>query len=144
MCFKNHRVPCLQTLFLGVVNQALYFAAQSNQSYCSNSSGVPLLPLSALFVSLQHSWKLIPKQGGLLSAVEYSTRQIEFEVAVVSHIQQDRPEDEDEKVFKNPFEINFQVKKRKIPTSQIHSESAIRREGGPLSIIFGKRVEGKG
>eukprot|EP00752_Nemacystus_decipiens_P004173 g3816.t1 len=55
-----------------------------------------------------HSWKLVPKQAGLLSAVEYSRREIEFEVAVVAHIQQDRPEDEDEKVFKNTFEINFQ------------------------------------
>eukprot|EP00903_Cladosiphon_okamuranus_P018047 g16608.t1 len=55
-----------------------------------------------------HSWKLVPKQAGLLSAVEYSTRRIEFEVAVVAHLQQDHPEDEDEKVFKNNFEIDFQ------------------------------------
>lgn len=65
------------------------------------------------FAWLQRSWKLVPKQAGLLSAVEYSTRQIEFEVRVVAHIQQDRPEDEDEKVFKNPFEITFQVRKRR-------------------------------
>ena len=48
-----------------------------------------------------------------MSAVEYLTRQIEFEVAVVAHIQQNRPEDEDEKVFKNTFEINFQVTKER-------------------------------
>lgn len=60
---------------------------------------------------LQHSWRLVAKQEGLLSAVEYSSRQIEFEVSVVAHIQQDRPEDQDEKVFSCTFEITFQVRK---------------------------------
>ncbi|CAM9825307.1 unnamed protein product [Scytosiphon promiscuus] len=54
------------------------------------------------------SWRLVPKQGGLLSASEYRTRDIEFVVTVVAHMQQDRHQDEDEKVFNNTFEITFQ------------------------------------
>lgn len=92
---------------------------------------------------LQHSWKLFPTKAGLLSAVEYSTRQIEFEVAVVAHMQQDRPEDEDEKVFKNPFEISFQVRNKKRHTCYsapryVHDTTTKRR--GVNLIFVGEEV----
>ncbi len=57
----------------------------------------------------QHSWKLVPKQAGLLSAVEYKTREIEFNVAVVAHMQQDRQQDDDEKIFNNALPLMFEV-----------------------------------
>lgn len=62
-----------------------------------------------LFCVRQRSWRLVPKQAGLLSAAEYRTRAIEFEVTVVAHMQQDRQQDEDEKVFKNTFDATFEV-----------------------------------
>lgn len=52
----------------------------------------------------------MPKHTGLLSAEAYATRTVEFEVTVVAHMQQDRQQDDDEKVLKSMFEITFEVR----------------------------------
>lgn len=60
---------------------------------------------------VQHSWRLVPKQAGLLSNVDYETRSMNFEVKVVAHMQQDRQQDEDEKEFTNKFDLTFKVRR---------------------------------
>ncbi|CAM9778395.1 unnamed protein product, partial [Ectocarpus sp. 12 AP-2014] len=76
-----------------------------------------------------HSWRLVPKQAGLLSAAEYRTRAIEFEVTVVAHMQQDRQQDEDEKVFKNTFDATFEPGK---PTELVLLSPVSDSDSGPV------------
>ncbi|CAM9801347.1 unnamed protein product [Pylaiella littoralis] len=75
-----------------------------------------------------HSWRLVPKQSALLSDVDYNTRSIEFEVKVVAHMQQDKEQDEDERVFTNKFDLTFQPSR---PTELV-MRSPSPSDGGPV------------
>lgn len=57
----------------------------------------------------QRSWRLEPKQTGLLSAATYKTRAVEFEVSVEANIQNDTQTEDDCKVFKSSFDVTFEV-----------------------------------
>lgn len=68
--------------------------------------------MSVIVVVEQHSWKLVPKRTGLLSAEAYERRTLGFEVTVVAHMQQDKQQDNDEEEFKSTFGLKFEVRYR--------------------------------
>lgn len=65
---------------------------------------------SCFVVFYQRSWRLKPKQAGLLSAATYKTRAVEFEVTVEANIQNDTHTEDDRKVFKSNFDVTFEVR----------------------------------
>lgn len=58
----------------------------------------------------QRSWRLVPKQAGLLLAEEHCTRAIKFEVTVVARMHKEKKQDEGERVFLETFDMVFEVR----------------------------------